>query len=237
MVVGSGRRAMSGALGVAPVANVTTQMVAQRSKIDSALTTPYPAAFDVKNDVFVPGRADKFRQQLKTALDTRNLLSDILEVEPTLLDIVAANPNASSQECADAFDAVLARRAFNHKAAAGAMSSVVKSLTFSEQGRFDALAANHQAVEMYEYIMSVSDLRSPKVQDRLRAKYAAIAITPSATMQQVIDMVELKYYLFKQHGLYDTTRPKDNKEGITEMGPVRLGAARVGLAAECNHNL
>ena len=41
---------------------------------DSTKATPWPQAFDVKTDLFYPGKAAEFQRQLISALRTRKLL-------------------------------------------------------------------------------------------------------------------------------------------------------------------
>ena len=65
---------------------------------DSTKATPWPQAFDVKTDLFYPGKAAEFQRQLISALRTRKLL-DVLEERPVrMVDLHAANPSASASD-------------------------------------------------------------------------------------------------------------------------------------------
>ena len=59
---------------------------------DSTLVVPFPKDFDTKADIILPGKVSTFHRDLNAALATRGMLDVILEREPTLDDLAAANP-------------------------------------------------------------------------------------------------------------------------------------------------
>ena len=78
--------------------------IASNTRLSSALVTDWPKPFDIKNDIFMPNKATTFRRQLRAALETRNLLTPLEELAPTLFDVQTANPLASTQEVVAAVD-------------------------------------------------------------------------------------------------------------------------------------
>ena len=54
---------------------------------DSTLTTEWPKAFDIKNDIFTPGLVDRFKREMRAALSTRGLLEHVLNRPVTMIEI------------------------------------------------------------------------------------------------------------------------------------------------------
>lgn len=67
-------------------------------RIQNALVTEWPKPFDIKSDIFQPGKASTFRRQLNAALATRGLLQAIEEQPITYQDVANANPNAAGAD-------------------------------------------------------------------------------------------------------------------------------------------
>ena len=54
-------------------------------KLQTALVAPLPTPIDVKTDIVLQGKADKWQRELKSALRTRNLLRACEEEPPELM--------------------------------------------------------------------------------------------------------------------------------------------------------
>ena len=59
-------------------------------RIQNALVTEWPRPFDIKSDIFQPGKASTFRRQLRAALSTRGLLQAIEELPVTEPEVIQA---------------------------------------------------------------------------------------------------------------------------------------------------
>ena len=56
---------------------------------DATIVAPWPKPFDIKVDIFVPGKPSTFRQQVDAALDTRGLLEPLISAPQTAASIQA----------------------------------------------------------------------------------------------------------------------------------------------------
>ena len=111
---------------------------------DSTKATPWPQAFDVKTDLFYPGKAAEFQRQLISALRTRKLL-DVLEERPVrMADLHAANPSASASDVLVAFQELQIKRLDTLATVADNLPQTIKlsALTLQEQQRFNEFVAN-----------------------------------------------------------------------------------------------
>ena len=84
-----------------------THMVAgvvPSTRLDSALVTEWPEAIDLESDIFIPSKVETFKLALVRALKSRGLWAVIAEVDPTLVEIQQANPDASPEEVIQAYD-------------------------------------------------------------------------------------------------------------------------------------
>ena len=59
------------------VGQVSLASRAGRVRNDSTLVTKWPEAFDIKEDILIPGKATTFKRQMDAALRTRGLLDAI----------------------------------------------------------------------------------------------------------------------------------------------------------------
>ena len=65
---------------------------------DSTLVAPWPQKIDIKTDIFIPGKAQTFMTELRSALDTRQLLDPLLRNPPTM--VAQLQPTmANTHEC------------------------------------------------------------------------------------------------------------------------------------------
>ena len=88
------------------------------TKLDPSLVAKFPEAFDFKNDIFIPGKIERYSSQLTSALQSRGLLMHLVERLPTLQEIAAQNPNASGAEVSEAYDDICSARQKAQTAAA-----------------------------------------------------------------------------------------------------------------------
>ena len=77
-----------------------------RGRVDPSLLTEYPQQYDVRQDVLEPGKGDTFKRQLKSALNTRNILKSLTERPATLAEIEANSPGADSTAIMAAYKAI-----------------------------------------------------------------------------------------------------------------------------------
>ena len=68
-------------------------------KVENALASPYPTSFDMKNDIFIPGKTDTMLREIQGALQSRNLLGYIVHRAPTLQSIADHNPEFLESTC------------------------------------------------------------------------------------------------------------------------------------------
>ena len=81
-----------------------------QQRLDSAFLAKGPETLDIINDIFIPGKTETFRSQLRAFLGSREIMWVITERPPTLLGIASANPHASSEEVQDAYDMMMDAR-------------------------------------------------------------------------------------------------------------------------------
>jgi len=79
-------------------------------RLDSAFLAKGPEVLDIINDIFIPGKTETFKSQLRAFLSSREIMWVITERPPTMLGIATANPHASSEDVQEAFDIILAAR-------------------------------------------------------------------------------------------------------------------------------
>ena len=147
--------------------------------------------------------------------------------------LAADNPAASPAEVSDAYDTLIYKRQNAQAVAAAALPALVKSVGLSDQEYLSKASDAGDADIVYNYIMAASDVAHPRVQDRLQAKYPTIKVAAHDNIENIISAVELKWFLFKNHGLYkaSVTTPAGAREGITHIlqmlasGPERVAAS------------
>ena len=157
----------------------------------------------------MPNKATTFRRQLRAALETRGLLAALEELPPTLFDVQAANPDASPQQVIAAVDKATDIRQRQLTTAAQHLPNMMlgTSLTLIEEQNVARMAELDDAAAIYRFIMEHTDIDSPgKVQDRLQAKYLTITVRETDDITVVSKQLDLKWWLFKHHRLYDSSR-------------------------------
>ena len=182
--------------------------------------TEWPKPFDIKNDIFMPNKATTFRRQLRAALETRGLLAALEELPATLFDVQAANPNASSQEVIAAVDKATNIRQRQLTTAAQHLPNMLlgTSLTLIEEQNVARWAELDDAAALYRFIMEHTDIDSPgKVQDRLQAKYTTISVKETDDITVVSKQLDLKWWLFKHHRLYDSSTWAGQRQGLRDV--------------------
>ena len=196
------------------------------TRLDSQLVAPWPQAIDIENDIFMPGTVATFKSQLMRALISRNLYSVISEKAPTMLDIASDNPDASPNEVLIAFENCIAARHDKERHVATLLPAVVKtsSLTYADRNLLDVLVATCEGLQVYEWIMARLDLRRGKVQDKLRHKFTATTVNATMSVAAIGAAVDLKWFLFKHHTLYDASSEHGTREGIREILQMLLKA-------------
>ena len=184
------------------------------SRIDSTKATEWPKNFDVKVDTFMPGKAATFERQLLSALRSRKLLDAIEEAPITLQALQIANPAVASADLIAAFDVLTMKRQTDLATIADNLPATIKysSLTLQEQEEVNTLVTTGDGIGLYEKIRSLTDLAHPRVQDKLRQKFSTISIKPTDNIMHVRAQVDLKWFLFKHHGLFDVLAQQ--REGL-----------------------
>ena len=71
-----------------------------RGRVDPALTTEYPAAFNVRQDLVKSGKSDKFIRQLNAALSTRNI-KRLLTDRACMIEEMLANSSGAYEHLYD----------------------------------------------------------------------------------------------------------------------------------------
>ena len=189
-------------------------------KLSSVLVTEWPKPFDIKHDIFIPNKATTFRRQLRAALETRGLLAALEEQPLTMLDVQGANPHASTAEIMAAVDKASDNRQKQLVTISQHLPNMIlgSSLTLIEENNVADYAASNDAHELYKFIMTATDIDSPgKVQDRLQAKYTTIKVTETNTIQEVAKQMDLKWWLFKHHLLYDSRTWAGQRQGLRDV--------------------
>ena len=120
-----------------------------RGRVDPSLLTEYPQQYDVRQDVLEPGKGDTFKRQLKSALNTRNILKSLTERPATLAEIEANSPGADSQAIMAAYQSYTIQRQEHYKAAAAKLPTLLKGLTQVELRDFEALQNEDDGVAIY----------------------------------------------------------------------------------------
>ena len=172
-----------------------------QGRLESALVTPWPPAFDFEADIFLPGKASAFATKLASAVSTRRLAAPITERAPELADVRAENPDAAEQDCLDALRAVLNLRQAAATALAAALPSCIKmsALSHADADVINTLSANGDGVAIYAWIIHHLDLRAGRVQDRLRVKFAQLTVKPTDSAVSIVASIDLKWWLYKHH--------------------------------------
>jgi hypothetical protein len=87
-----------------------------------------------------------------------------------------------------------------------------------EQQEINALAAENDAVRLYEFIMDYLDLRGGRAQYRVQKRFADMTVKSSDSAATIGKQIDLKWYLFKHHALYDaTTQQREGMRMIIRM--------------------
>ena len=198
----------------------------------SALVADLPKDFDLEHDILVPGKATNFQRQVKSGLRSRDLLSAIVERQPTLQQVADANPDLSGAEVSAALDNILMLRHKRLGQVADLMPSTIRlsSLQLMEQEQFNKLVASGDGAGVYLFLMVRTDVSRGKPQDLLRTKYAAVKVKVSDSADSIIKAVELKWWLFKHNTLFTTDTLEGTREGVRAVlmmllsGPERIAA-------------
>ena len=175
------------AMAVQPSTNMVAGLVPRPARNDSTVVTAWPAAMDLKNDIFMNGKVDTFVRQLNNALRTRGMLAPILQRPATLADVQAANPLADASAVQQAFDGMLAERQDILGKAAANLPNVIKleTLSLQEQAEINNASDEQDAPALYELIMEHVDLSQGKAQDMLRQKFCDIKINRTDSIARV----------------------------------------------------
>ena len=111
--------------------------VGGNTRLDSALVARWPEQLDIVADIFVPGKVVAFKQQYTAALASRKLYWVISEIPITMQQIASANPNATGDEVANAFDNTQMLRQNTTATLATLLPQLIKSTSLSYQQASD----------------------------------------------------------------------------------------------------
>ena len=98
---------------------------------DSTLTTEWPKPFDIKNDIFLPGKVSTYKREMNAALATRGLLDHLINRPATMQEIATANPLAAGEEVQDMYVMLTSARLTAFRAAAPRLATLVKTDTLT----------------------------------------------------------------------------------------------------------
>jgi hypothetical protein len=98
------------------------------NKINSALTSPFPKAIDMENDITKQGCVDTYLRELKSALRTRGLMDVIEQREPTIDEVMSANKSIPRDDAHMILDKLLTTRQRQAANLADVLSQVVVCL-------------------------------------------------------------------------------------------------------------
>jgi hypothetical protein len=205
--------------------------------------TSWPNAFDTKNDIFEIGKMATFKRELNAALSTRGMLRYIQEQPLTKQPLT--NPIATQDQIDDTFATAQQARHDKLTLAAANLPSLIKldTLNQMEQQEINALAAENDAVRLYELIMVYLDLRGGRAQDRVQKRFGDMTVKSSDSAATIGKQIDLKWYLFKNHALYEaTTQQREGMRGLqvniapeVPMPVMAEGQLIEELNATCTH--
>ena len=190
------------------------------ARIESTTVTPWPKAFDTKNDIFEIGKVATFKRELNAALSTRGMLRYIQEMPLTKELLEIQNPHATQDQILDTLAATQQARHDKLLLAAANLPSLIKldTLNQMEQDEINLLAADNDAVRLYELIQDYLDLRGGRAQDRVQRRFAELAVKPNDSAAALCKAIDLKWYLFKHHALYShETQAREGMRMIMRM--------------------
>ena len=196
------------------------------TRLDSALVAQWPDPIDMANDIFVPGRTAAFMSQLIAALQSRNLWTVISSTDPSIESVIADNPTSTRAECMEGLQEVMATRQRQKQALASLLPGLIKtsSLTYMQNEQLSALVQTGSGVLIWEFIAQAVDLRFGVVQDKLQVKYDNLKVSPADSVATVAQQVDLKWFLFKHHTLYNVQTEFGRREGIRAILKMLLSA-------------
>ena len=199
----------------------------QAQRVNSSLVSPWPKQFDMEHDIIEPGKSDTYKSELVAALRSRDLWNTVLDVPPTLESITEENPGADSHDILAAYDAIMKRRQIDSGIMAANIPQTVKmsSLSLTDQTKLRTLQTAGDGLNMFDFVWKRLDLSQGEPQDKVRQKYMQVKVSPTDSVATIRKKVDLKWWLFKQHTLYDSTNAQ--REGIRELNVMLLGGPHV----------
>jgi len=95
-----------------------------------------------------------------------------------------------------------------------------------------ALVARGDGVAVYAFILCVIDLRFGAVQDKLQLKYNNMKVSSTDSIAAVSKQIDLKWFLHKNHVLFNVLVESGRREGIRNILKMLLdGPGNVGTEA------
>jgi hypothetical protein len=110
-------------------------------RIQTALVTAWPTPIDMKLDILIPGKAEKWARELNSALRSRNLLDALLQAEPDLQDMVVDNPDDETSTLMAVYYDIMDERMKVFQVVADCLPAVVNyaSLGMSDQAEVNSV--------------------------------------------------------------------------------------------------
>jgi hypothetical protein len=139
------------------------------------------------------------------------LTKELLEIQ---------NPLATQDQIIDTLAATQQARHDKLILAAANLPSLIKMDTLNqmEQDEINLLAADNDAVRLYELIQDYLDLRGGRAQDRVQKRFAEMAVKSTDSAAALCKAIDLKWYLFKHHALYShETQAREGMRMIMRM--------------------
>ena len=128
------------------------------------------------------------------------------------------------------------QRAFINAAPKLAACISRKSLTLSEINQINKWSTTGAAVQLYDWILTNLDLSIGKPQDLIRAQYASLQVAPTDSMATVSKKINLKWWLYVQHTMFDHTTDAGQREGLWQIF-VMLMSGPTFIAQEATFSL
>ena len=215
------------------VTSGSTHGIGANQRIQQALVSSFPPAFDFTSDITSIDKATTFMRQVDSALRTRGLLEHLIEDVPSLTDVITANggdeSSAGVQQAQHFLDIFVSTRQQYRVSAADVLQQTIKWTTLfqHEKDELNAFITSGDGVGVYRWLQRSTDLSVGEPQDKIRRAYSACKVKTNDQIAALSTAVEMKWWLAKQNTLIDTTSTTGVREAITDVLTMLLEAHSV----------
>ena len=160
---------------------------------------------------------------------------DIIEQrEPSLKEVISANPGVDANDAHIIFDNLLAARQKKAANLADVLSQVVvwAPMLQSDKDELNTLISDGQGIDVYAWIMVHTDLRVGKAQDKIRLAFNKVTVNAASSVTALITAIESKWWLYKTNTLFSIDTPEGVREGVRAVLTMLLeGPPTVAMTA------